>query len=49
MRATPLEHRLLFKMGGSLDAYIVAHQSIIGKVFGPDAKSGAEYIKVSDY
>ena len=49
MQATPLEQRLLFKMGGALDAYIVAHQSILGKVFGSDANNGAEYVKVADY
>jgi hypothetical protein len=49
MQKTPLEQRLLFKMGGSLDAYIVAHQSILLKVFGQGIKNGAEYVKVSDY
>lgn len=49
MNRTPLEQRLLFKMGSSIDGYIVAHQSILFKVFGQDIKNGAEYVKVSDY
>lgn len=49
MKRTPLEQRLLFKMGGSLDAFIVAHESIIGKVFGRPSENGADYIRVSDF
>lgn len=49
MKRTPLEKRLLFKLGGSIDAYIVAHASIITKFFGPPGINGAEYIKVSEY
>jgi len=46
---TPLEQRLLFKLGGTIHPYIVAHQSVLLKVFGQDIKNGAEYMKVSDY
>lgn len=49
MRGTPLEQRLLFKIGGTLDAYVVAHESVLTKLFGPDGKNGAEYIRVADY
>jgi len=49
MRKTPLEQRLLFKMGGTLDAYIVAHASILIKLFGAPGSNGAEYIRVADY
>lgn len=49
MKRTPLEQRLLFKLGGSLDAYIVAHKSILLKFFGQPDTNGAEYIRVSDY
>ena len=47
--STPLEKRLLFKMGGVLSAYITAHQSVLAKIFGEQGKNGAEYIRVSDY
>ncbi|PLK46935.1 hypothetical protein C0V76_19345 [Uliginosibacterium sp. TH139] len=46
---TPLSQRLLFKLGGSIDAYIVAHQSILTKIFGRAPDNGAEYVRVSDY
>jgi hypothetical protein len=49
MKERPLEQRLLFKLGGTLDAYIVAHSSILTKFFGSPGVNGAEYIKVSDY
>jgi hypothetical protein len=49
MKKTPLDQRLLFKIGGTLDAYIVAHESIIGKVFGAPGDNGADYIRISDY
>lgn len=49
MQATPLAQRLLFKMGGALDAHIVAHESILTRIFGPHGSNGAEYVKVSDY
>ena len=49
MRKTPLEQRLLFKLGGTLDAYIVAHVSVITKLFGAPGNNGAEYIRVADY
>jgi hypothetical protein len=49
MKRTPLEQRLLFKLGGTLDAFIVAHTSILTKFFGPPGVNGADYIRVSDY
>lgn len=49
MDKTPLKDRLLFKLGSTIDAYIVAHESILYKVFGSSPNNGAEYIKVSDY
>lgn len=49
LRKTPLEQRLLFKLGGTLDAYIVAHESVLTKLFGPPGQNGAEYIRVADY
>ena len=49
MDKTPLSERLLFKLGGTLDAHIVAHESIVGKVFGSSGDNGAEYIRVSDF
>jgi len=49
LQRTPLEQRLLFKLGGSLDAYIVAHASVLTKFFGAPGVNGAEYIRVSDY
>lgn len=49
MDKTPLKDRLLFKLGGTIDAYIVAHESILYKIFGSSPNNGTEYIKVSDY
>ena len=49
MKRTPLEQRLLFKLGGSLDAYIVAHASVLTKFFGTPGVNGAEYVRVADY
>ena len=48
MNRTPIEKRLLFKMGGSVDGQIVAHASVVLKFFGQPGVNGAEYIKVSD-
>lgn len=42
---TPLNNRLLFKMGGNTDAFITAHESIVN-IFNKD---GVEIQKVSDY
>ena len=49
MRRTPLERRLLFKLGGTLDGFIVAHASVLTKFFGAPGVNGTEYIRVSDY
>lgn len=49
MKNTPLEQRLIFEMGGTLDPYVTVHESIIGKVFGSPGANGADYIRVSDY
>ena len=49
MKDTPLEQRLLFKLGGTLDADIVAHESILTAVFGSPGDNGAAYVRVSDY
>jgi hypothetical protein len=49
MNRTPLERRLLFKLGGSIDGQVVAHKSVLLNFFGTPGANGAEYIKVSDY
>jgi len=45
---TQLEQRLLFKIGGTIDGYIVRHESI-SHLFRQDGKSGAELTLISDY
>jgi len=45
---TPLEQRLLFKMGGTIDGYIVCHESL-AHLFRQGGKSGAELTLISDY
>lgn len=46
--ATPLEQRLLFKMGGTQDAFIVCHRSI-ARVFAEEADKGAKLVPISDF
>ena len=45
---TPLEQRLLFKMGGSLDAFVVCHQKLLG-LFRGDGKNGAKLTPIHEY
>jgi len=45
---TPLEQRLLFKMGGTQDGYIVCHQKLLG-LFPSGSKSGAKFTTIADY
>jgi hypothetical protein len=45
---TELNKRLLFKMGGTLNAFSTCHKSLIS-IFRGDGKSGAELIKIADY
>lgn len=45
---TPLEQRLLFKMGGTQDGMIVCHQKLL-RVFSVGQKSGAKFTTISDY
>ncbi|WP_426212689.1 hypothetical protein [Massilia sp. TWP1-3-3] len=45
---TPLEKRLLFKMGGTIDAYVFCHESIAG-LFRSGMPQGARLVLASDY
>lgn len=45
---TPLEKRLLFKMGGIVDAYVFCHESIAG-LFRRAAPTGARLVLAADY
>jgi hypothetical protein len=45
---TPLEKRLLFKMGGTVDAYVFCHESIAG-LFRRDMPNGARLVLAADY
>ena len=45
---TPIEKRLLFKMGGTGDAYVFCHESIAG-LFRRDMPNGAMLVLASDY
>ena len=45
---TPLEKRLLFQMGGSIDAFFVCHQSLL-RAFPVGPNRGAKFTKISDY
>ena len=47
--STPLEKRLLFRMGGVTNSFITVHQSVLTKIFGDQNLNGAEYVKVSDF
>uniref|UniRef100_UPI003CF2FAAB hypothetical protein n=1 Tax=Massilia sp. TWP1-3-3 TaxID=2804573 RepID=UPI003CF2FAAB len=45
---TPLKQRLLFKMGGTLEAFVFCHESIAG-LFRRDMPNGARLVLASDY
>ena len=45
---TPLEQRLLFKMGGTQDGYIVCHQKLLSLFLG-DGKNGAKLTPIHEY
>lgn len=47
MEKTPLEKRLLFKMGGDLSNYIVCHQSLLS-IFRAGGDSGANILALSE-
>jgi hypothetical protein len=44
----PLSQRLLFKMGGTLDPYIVCHRDIAA-IFRGNGESGARLVAIPDY
>lgn len=44
----PLNERLLFKMGGTQDAFIVCHQDI-ASIFRGNGESGAKLVSIPDY
>jgi len=44
----PLNQRLLFKMGGTLDPFIVCHQDIAA-IFRGNGHSGARLVSIPDY
>ena len=46
--AVPLRQRLLFKLGGSLDGFIVCHKSLMA-LFRINGQSGAELVRITDY
>lgn len=45
---TPLQQRLLFKMGGTLEAFVFCHESIAG-LFRRDIPNGARLVPATDY
>jgi hypothetical protein len=45
---TPLEQRLLFKMGGTLEAFVFCHESI-AVLFRRGMPNGARLVLASDY
>jgi hypothetical protein len=45
---TPLEQRLLFNIGGALDAFTVCHENILS-LFNAGDKSGTKLTLISDY
>lgn len=47
LEKTPIQNRLLFQMGGSQDAFIVAHSSVAHLFAGN--RSGAQVISVEDF
>lgn len=46
---TPLSERLLFQLGGAIDAVVLAHKSVAGLFRGADGKSGAQVISLPDF
>lgn len=44
----PLQQRLLFKLGGSLDGFIVCHKSLAA-LFKANGQSGAELTRITEY
>lgn len=48
VRDTPLAERLLFKMGGSLDAFVTVHRSLIS-ILQSSGNTGFELQKLTDY
>lgn len=48
MDATPIEQRLLFKMGGTNAGSIVCHESIV-QFFGAGQASGADIVRIDKY
>lgn len=48
LEQTPLENRLLFKMGATTDGLVACHKSIVG-MFRAGSPSGAMLTKVADY
>lgn len=47
MDRTPLEKRLLFKMGGAVDAPLFCHESIVG-LFRREMPNGARFVLATD-
>ena len=45
---TPLQQRLLFKMGGTIDASMFCHESIV-KVFQRDRPNGVKIVAATDF
>lgn len=45
---TPCEKRLLFQMGGTVDAFVFCHESIAG-LFRKDMPNGARLVLAADY
>ncbi len=45
---TPLEKRLLFKMGGTVDAFVFCHESI-ADIFRREMPNGARLVLAADY
>ena len=45
----PLEQRLLFQMGGSIDAFFVCHQKLLGLFLHGGLKSGVKLTSIADY
>ncbi|MCC7596545.1 hypothetical protein IGS61_03535 [Janthinobacterium sp. FW305-129] len=48
LNSIPQSKRLLFKMGGALNAFIVCHESILN-IFKSGKVNGIEFTKVEDY
>jgi hypothetical protein len=48
LNGIPLEQRLLFKMGGSMRAFITVHQSML-PAFLTSNRDGVEFQKISDF